>query len=319
VARVTGVIHDGGRSWESPPDGPLADTADELSLFEIGSLTKAFTGVLLADMSLRGEIALDDPLSRHLPRPRPAWRHREPTLLELATHRSGLGNVPQPMKRGELRYLLGLSSRNPWVGVTAAEYERLVARESPRCAPGRRIRYSSMGFGLLGDALAARAGVPYEELLRERVLAPLGMEATAVTGAPAWSARLLEGHSGRGRPRPPMNDLIQAGGSLRSNARDMLTFLAACLEPPAEPPGPALELAQQPHARWGRNAAIGLGWIISTRRRRPKTVWHIGGTWGFTSFAGFAPDQGTAAVVLSNRARPVGRLGLKLVAEPPSP
>jgi len=92
-ALVAGVICGGERvcrGWSAGGGAP-----DSLSLFEIGSITKVFTGVLLADMSLRGELALEDPLSRHLPGPRSAWRHREPTLLELATHRSALPNTPK--------------------------------------------------------------------------------------------------------------------------------------------------------------------------------------------------------------------------------
>lgn len=207
---------------------PRGRPVDRRSLFEIGSITKAFTGVLLADMVLAGEVALDDPLSRHLADRRPAWRHREPTLLELATHRSGLPNTPGPMARREFAYAAGLGARDPWAGLTAADYERLVARESPRRAPGTRFRYSSMAVGLLGDALAARAG---------------------------------------------------------------------------------------PHARIGRHAAVGLGWMIAAPRKAPRVVWHNGGTWGFRSFAGFDPGAGNAAVVLSNTARSVDRLGFELVRE----
>ena len=100
------------------------------------------------------------------------------------------------------------------------------------------MRDSSVAFGLLGDALAARAGTTYEELLRERVVAPLGMDSTAIAVGEADSARLLQGHSRRGRPRPPIEDFMPAAGSLRSNVRDMLRFLAACLDPPADEPGP---------------------------------------------------------------------------------
>ena len=289
------------------------ETADELSLFEIGSITKAFTGVLLADMSLRAEVSLEDPLSRHLPGPRPLWREREPTLLELATHRSGLPNAPKGMSRRELAYSLGFGERDPWAALTPADYERLVSRESPRRAPGGRVRYSSMAVGLLGDALAARAGKPYEELLTERILDPLGMTATAVTVQPAWAERLLDGHSRGGRRRPPIEDFMPAAGSLRSNADDMLRFLAACLEPPAEAPGPALALAQQPHARLGKRLEIGLCWMISNHRRCPKVVWHNGGTWGFRSFAGFAPDRAAAAVAMANTARSVDRFGFGLI------
>ena len=310
-ALAAGVIWDSEREhcgWAAAGDPP-----DESSLFEIGSITKAFTGVLLADMSLRGEVTLDDPLSRHLPGPGPAWRHREPTLLELATHRSGLPNTPGALSRRELLYALGIGDQDPWAHICEEQYAELVERESPRRAPGGRMRYSSMAVGLLGDALAARAGTPYCELLAERVLGPLGMSSTSIAVDPAASARLLQGHSRRGKPRPPIEDFMPAAGSLRSSTQDMLAFLAACLDPPAAAPGPALALAQQPHSRVGKRVEIGLGWIIAARPRHPRVVWHNGGTWGFRSFAGFAPERGTAAVVLSNTARSVDRLGFRLV------
>ena len=314
-ALVAGVIRGDDcvcRGWSAEGKAPNA-----LSLFEIGSITKVFTGVLLADMSLRGEVALEDLLSRHLPGPRPAWRHREPTLLELATHRSALPNTPKGMGRRELAYSLGIGGQDPWARLTEVEYERLVTRESPRRAPGGRVRYSSMAVELLGEALSARAGMPYDELLNERVLAPLGMAATAVTVRPPRSAQLLGGHSRRGQPRPPIEDFMPAAGGLRSNADDMLRFLAACLEPPAEPPGPALALSQEPRARIGKRVEIGLCWITSNPRRHPKVVWHNGGTWGFRSFAGLAPERGAAAVVMSNTARHVDRLGFRLLEKTP--
>ncbi len=296
---------------------PRKAPIDQTSLFEIGSITKGFTGVLLADMVLAGEVALEDPLSRHLPSPRPGWRHREPTLLELATHRSGLPNTPGPMQRRELAYALDLRRRDPWGGLTQTEYERLVAAESPRRAPGKRVRYSSMAVGLLGDALATRAGTSYEELLTERILRPLGMHRTSVQVAPELAGELVDGHSRRGQPRPPIEDFMPAAGSLRSSAEDMLRFLSACLRPSAERPGPALALAQQPHARVGRTMAVGLCWMNSTRRKRPRVIWHNGGTWGFRSFAGFSPELDTAAIVLSNSARSVDSVGFRLVDSRP--
>jgi serine-type D-Ala-D-Ala carboxypeptidase/endopeptidase len=288
---------------------PRREPIDQTSLFEIGSVTKAFTGVLLADMVLGGEVALEDPLSWHLPSPRPEWRHREPTLLELATHRSGLPNTPGPMLRGGLAYALGLSGNNPWAWLTQTEYERLVAAESPRRAPGKRVRYSSRAVGLRGDALAARAGTSYDELLAERILRPLGMHRTSVQVSP----EVVGGHSRRGKQRPPIQDFIPAAGSLRSSAEDMLRFLSACLQPPSEGPGPALALAQQPRSRVRRRLEIGLGWMVSTRRKRPRVAWHNGGTWGFRSFAAFSPQSETATIVLSNSVRSVDRVGFRLI------
>lgn len=310
-AVVAGVIGDGQRfhrGWARDGRAP-----DGSALFEIGSITKAFTGVLLADMVLREEVALEDPLSRHLPRPRPAWRYREPTLLELATHRSGLPNTPKAMGRRELGYALGLGRRDPWANIDQADYHALVAREAPRRAPGRRVGYSSMAVGLLGDALAARAGTSYEQLLTDRVLTPLEMSDTAVTVPPARADRLLKGHSRRGHLRPPIEDFMPAAGSLRSSVEDMLRFLAACLQPPEGSLGSAIALAQRPHAAMGRGLQMGLCWVILARRGHPSVVWHNGGTWGFRAFAGFAPRRGTAAVVLSNTARSVDRLGFQLV------
>jgi len=299
--------------WAAAPPAPEAT-----SLFEIGSITKALTGILLADMSLRGEVGLDDPLGWHLGSLRPAWRHREPTLVELATHRSGLANVPKPLSQGELRYALGLSRRNPWTGVTASDYAELVAAESPRRPPGSAVGYSSMGIGLLGDALASRAGRPYAELLRERVLEPLGMTTTGVTSVAAGTARVVQGHSRRGRPRPPLIDLMPAAGSVHSSVEDMLRLLEHCLKPEDGPLGPALELARRPFARINRRLQIGLCWLIAAPKRRPAVVWHNGGTWGFRAFAGFTPDGGTAGVVMANTARGVDRLGFALAAGDPA-
>lgn len=299
------------RGWASDGRAPDGGT-----LFEIGSITKVFTGVLLADMAVRGEVALEDPLSRHLPGPHPAWRYREPTLVELATHRSGLPNAPGPLGRRELLYAAGVSKRDPWSALSESDYRSLVAAEAPRAAPGRRVRYSSMAVGLLGDALAARAGTSFEQLVTDRVLKPLGMSATAVTVPAARRHRLLDGHSRRGQPRPPIEDLMPAAGSLRSSAEDMLRFLAACLHPPAGSLGAALGLAQQPQAQIRRGLRIGLCWILLDRPRRPRVVWHNGGTWGFRAFAGLSLDLGRATVVMSNTARSVDRIGLQMVTSP---
>ncbi len=262
-------------------------------------------------MHLRGEVALDDPLSRHLATPLPAWRGREPTLLELATHRSGLRNTPRPLHRGELLFALGIRDHDPWADIDAARYAELVRGTSPRRTPGGRVRYSSIGFGLLGDALAAAAGRPYEALLRERILDPLGMHATTL----ASDTTGIQGHSPRGRPRPPFEDLMPAAGSIRSNVVDMSAFLRASLSPPSDRLGPALALAQRPAHRVTRRISIGLGWLIATPRGRSTEVFHNGGTWGFASFAGFSPTRDRAAVVLANTARSVDRLGWRLLED----
>jgi serine-type D-Ala-D-Ala carboxypeptidase/endopeptidase len=306
-ALAAGRVTDGetvSEGWSAAGPQPDADT-----LFEIGSITKAFTGVLLADMHLRGEVSLDDPLSRHLEGMGPAWRGREPTLLELATHRSALPNTPRPLARRELVFALGIGDRDPWSDVDPARYAELLRDTSPRRPPGGRLRYSSIGFGLLGDALAAAARKPFGDLMRERVLAPLGMHATTLSPA----AMTIQGHSRRGKPRPPIEDLMPAAGGIRSNVAEMASFLRACLSPGPDLPGPALALAQRPAHRVNRRMSIGLGWLIMAPRGKSPLVWHNGGTWGFRSIAGFSPERDRAVVVLANTARSVDRLGWRLL------
>ena len=243
----------------------------------------------------------------------PRWSERAPILEELATHRAGLPNAPPGLGRKELAFPLGLRSSDPWADIDARAYREAVRRAAPRRPPGGRFRYSSLGFGLLGDALAARAGAPYEQLLQDRSLSPLGLRDTAISVSSQNRQRLLEGRSRRGHPRPPFRDQIAAAGAIRSSARDLIRFLACSLAPSEGAPGPALGLATQPRAPVGRRMDIGLGWMILRRRGRPDLTGHSGGTWGFRSFAALIPDRQVGVVVLANTARSVDRLGIKLV------
>jgi CubicO group peptidase (beta-lactamase class C family) len=124
---------------------------DQRALFEIGSITKPFTGVLLADMCLRGEVRLDDPVSKYLQdAPMPRWKTREPTLAELATHSAALPNAPRGFVWNELAFAFGLRSSDPWAELEPGAYGEAVRRTAARRPPGGRFRYSSLGFGLLG-------------------------------------------------------------------------------------------------------------------------------------------------------------------------
>ena len=283
------------------------------ALFEIGSITKPLTGVLLAEAVLRGEMSLDDPLSKHLPLHQAPllWPQRAPTLVELATHQAGLPNTPRELHRREVAFVLGLRRTDPWVDVDDVSYPRLLAATTVKRFG--RFRYSSIGFGLLGDALARRAGTTYEQLLRARLCEPLGLADTWVEPPPGVRERLLTGHTRRGRPAPWLRDVMPAAGSVRSTASDLLRLLAAALAPPPDSPGPALALAAEPRQQLARRAFIGLGWLFLERGGKPPLVWHNGGTFGFRSFAGYVPAEGVAAVVLANSLRGVDRLGFTLL------
>jgi CubicO group peptidase (beta-lactamase class C family) len=146
ATRAVGTFADGEATFYGPD-------ADETSLFEIGSISKPFTGVLLADMSLRGEVNLDDAITTYLPDTTlPRWKGRPPTLEELATHRAALPNAPRALARKELAFGLGLSREDPWADIDAARYHTLTHATAAAAPPGRRFAYSSLGYGLLGDA-----------------------------------------------------------------------------------------------------------------------------------------------------------------------
>jgi serine-type D-Ala-D-Ala carboxypeptidase/endopeptidase len=287
-----------------PPDGS--------TIFEIGSVTKVFTGLLLADLAEHNLVGLDDPPGSYLPASVqvPTLEGHQITLGALASHASGLGRNP----RGMLGRWLG-DRHNPYAGLSVEELYAGLARTRLRRRPGERVKYSNLGAGLLGEALARAAGQPYEDLIRQRICVPLGMPDTIITPSDQQRTRLATGHTRRGRPVPPLQLPALAGaGALRSTAADLLCLLQATLDPARTPLAVQLERAQRPRFRAARHLEVGLGWLIAHPPGAAGPVlWHNGGTSGFRSFIGAARKSGTAVVVLSNSARSVDRLGLRLL------
>jgi D-alanyl-D-alanine-carboxypeptidase/D-alanyl-D-alanine-endopeptidase len=280
------------------------------SLFEIGSITKVFTATLLADMAREGLVGIDDRVSLHLP---PGvempLRGREITLADLSSHRSGLPALP----KGLLVPALTTRRRGPYADWDAARLEAAIPRTRPRREPEKRFRYSNYGLGLLGYVLARRAGISYDELLRQRIAGPLGRQDT---GTALDGGRLAGPHRISGRETSHWHfDALAGAGALRSTARDLLAFLRLHADRSSDGPlAVAARETQRPRTRLGRGH-IGLGWMIlpPVRRFPFELLMHEGGTGGFRSFAGRVPDRELGVVVLTNQARAVGRLGLRLL------
>jgi CubicO group peptidase (beta-lactamase class C family) len=267
-----------GRTGPGDPGTPGPGT-----LFEIGSITKVFTGLLLADLATHDVVGLDDPLARYLPVPE-GWAI---TLGHLSSHTAGLGRNPRGTLRGWLR-----DRHNPFADLSVEDVHAGLARTRLRRRPGERARYSNLGAGLLGQALEGATGQPYRRLVRERICLPLGMPDTVVAPSAEQAARVAVGHTRRGRPVPLFAiPALPGAGALRSTATDMLRFLEANLDPASTPLAGPLERIQQPRHRMGRGMQVGLGWLIA---RSPEPagplLWHNGGTNGFRSFAAVARD-----------------------------
>lgn len=275
--------------------------AGAATIFEIGSVTKLFTALLLADMALEGVVSLDDP-APGLPR-----RGRAITLADLSSHVAGMPALPRGMVRRAI-----LERPNPWGSFAAADLEAALPHTRLQAEPGRRFRYSNYGVGLLGHLLAGRAGMPWEELVRERITGPLGMPDTGVS-VPA--DRLATGHDRRGRAVPHW-DLpgIPAAGALRSTAADLLAFLRLQSSDGDDRLARAARLTQAPRHRHGR-LQVGLGWLIAPPKRgmRHPILLHGGGTGGFRSIAAVVPQTGAAVVALSASRRDPTALAFRVL------
>lgn len=291
------------------------------AVFEIGSITKVFTTAILADMAAKGQVRLDDPVAGLLPATVkvPAWSGRQITLLDLATQSSGLPRLPTNFAPRD--------SSNPYADYGAPQlYAFLSSYELPR-DPGTQYEYSNLGMGLLGYALALKAGMPYERLVTARVLRPLGMTETAITLSPALKARLAQGHGDTGQVVPNWDlDALAGAGALRSTLRDMLSFLAANLDSVR---GPLARVLHETHVSRRPttipNTTIGLAWHIRAAPSGGTIVWHNGGTGGYRSFIGFDPARGVGVVLLTNSVSGADDIGFHLLdaslplSPPPKP
>jgi serine-type D-Ala-D-Ala carboxypeptidase/endopeptidase len=294
-----------GRIFADRSERPTAGT-----IFEVGSITKVFTATVLADMVEEGLAAPDDPVQRYLPDGVELPVHGRPiTLADLATQTSGLPRLPKGLIWRSLR-----QRDNPYAGFTDAELERAVTRASPRRAPGEKLRYSNLGYGLLGHALALRTGQSYEQLVRSRICDPLGLADTRISIPTEATPRFADGHNRRGRPVPHWDLQALAGaGALRATVADLLRFLELQLRPPATRLGRAALATHEARTRRGR-LSQGLGWVgLPLRGGSCQVLWHNGGTGGFRSFLGFVKEGETGVVVLSNCARSVDAIGFRIL------
>ncbi len=299
-----------GRLDQSDPRVPDIDT-----VFEIGSITKVFTALLLADMALRGVVAWDEPVARLLPPfvHVPRFGETQITLLDLATHTSGLPRMPSNFHPAD--------PGDPYADYTVGQLYDFLDNATLTRTPGTAYEYSNLGYGLLGHALARRAGSGFEELVRARICVPLGLDSTAVTLDASMRARRAIGHDAALGPVEPWSLPTLAGAAaLRSTGRDLLAFLAAASGHAATPLAPAFEALLGTRRRGDAPATeAALGWLV-THRAGGEVVWKNGGTGGFSSYAGWSPRSGRCAVVLGNAQVPPGLddIGLHLI-DPASP
>ena len=303
IGIVVGVIDSSGRRVIAY--GSLAKNdnrrLDGNTVFEIGSMTKVFTSLVLMDMALRGEVALNDPISKYLPSTVkvPERNGRQITFADVSTQSSGLPRLPANMHPKD--------PNNPYADYSVQQmYDFLSGHQLTRDI-GSQYEYSNLAVGLLGHVLSLRAGMNYEALIRSRISDPLGMADTRITLTPGMKARLAVGHSEAAAPVANWDLPTLAGaGALRSTANDILTFLAANLGFIKTPLAP--DMADETSIRRPTtipDTEIAYAWHIQTKDGK-SVIWHNGGTGGYRTFMGFDPKARVGVVALANISTPAG-------------
>ncbi|MCE9658227.1 MAG: beta-lactamase family protein [Burkholderiales bacterium] len=279
------------------------------ALLEIGSITKTFTGLLLADAVVRRRLALDDPVEGALPGIKLRDSAGAPIRwVDLATHRSGLPRLPA-----------NIAPRDPADPYADYDEARLLAylREfKPTVARDTRWEYSNLGFGLLGYALGRAAGSSYPAQLDERVLRPLGMTRSTLSLPGRALAGLVDGHDADKRRVPHWHlDVLAGAGGLVMPAADLARYAQAALAPDSTPLGEAFLLAQKRHAVGPSEMnPIGLAWLRAPLNGR-TVLNHDGGTAGFSSSLWLDPQRQRATAVIANAMVEVNDLALHLLDE----
>jgi len=268
----------------------------ERRVFEIGSITKVFTGVLLAQAVIDKKVRLDSTLAELLG---PDFRFADPnvgkiTLVQLSTHTSGLPRLPENM---------GVNpdtTPDPYAAYDRRKMDAFLSKVKLEGPPPRKATYSNFAVGLLGEVLADAYGTTWEKLLAEKITTPLGMKDTMMMTGEEQRKRLAPPYHAA-RPGHEWNfRAIAAAGSLRSTAADLMIFGEAMVEPEKTPIAAAIQDMMQVHAEYPDSGGdIGLGIMIGRLDGNPDYM-HTGATGGYRSALQVIPAKKTVRVVLIN-------------------
>lgn len=299
VGMTVGVVKDGetivrGYGRLSADDGRVPDGQ---TLYEIGSVSKVFTGLLLADAAVHHRVSLVTPVEELLPEGMTMNRRHESLpirLWHLSTHTSGLPRLPDNLE--------AVDPNDPYADYNGKRLGAFLKKFEPRKRPGEEISYSNLGAGLLGDLLAFERETSYASLLEERIAEPLGLEDTAIKLSAEQHSRLAPPHADGGAPDHEWHfDKLGGAGAIRSNVDDLLKFAKAQLHPPEGTLGQAIDLAWQIHQKpiEAGDFSMGLGWHVA---RDGSTRWHNGQTGGYHAALFVSRRFNAAVVVLTNTA-----------------
>lgn len=308
---IIGIINTSGRTVFR--EGIIGDDnpvlPDESTIYEIGSITKVFTSLVLAEMSLKHQLNLNDPVSKFLRKDikMPIRNGKEISLLNLATHRSTLPRFPYNVDPKDLD--------NPYADYTENKMFEYLSKFQPDIDIDSKWRYSNTGYGLLGYILtSASKQKNYETLIKEEICKPLSMNSTVITMTPQLERNRARGYSEYGKPANfVVLSSIEAGGSLCSNLNDLFTFTAANLGLIKSDLFPAMELTHvKQFKKENHMGYTTLGWTFWDDDGK-NIIFKDGGTPGFSSFIGIDKKNKFGVIVLSNSNNSITDIGLHIM------
>ncbi len=301
---VIGLLDERGSrivAYGRPDNGTDAEVSGD-TVFEIGSITKTFTALLMLDLAERGEMKIEAPVAKYLPTSVKVPTHggKEITPLNLAAQDSGL-----PFDANNCESLDAYTAEDLYAFLSGYRLTN---------DPGTKFQYSSVGMSLLGHVMELRAGTNYEALVVNRICRPLGLTNTGITLTPELKAQRATGHDANGEPVPFYHLQVMAGaGALLSTANDMLKYLSAQLGLAPSSLRPLIEKTQVIRHRGAFDCGTtAMPWYDNDAYCPPGTeiLGHAGGTIGASAYVGFDRKQRRGVVVLSNHkamhAAPVG-------------
>jgi D-alanyl-D-alanine-carboxypeptidase/D-alanyl-D-alanine-endopeptidase len=313
VGLVSAIVTNGDVSFRTYGEsGDPQKLLDEDALLDIGSITKVFTGVLLAEMVQRGGVSLDDPLTKYLPEGSqvPSQAGRQITLVDLATHTAGLPRLPPNFMSSEK-----FDPKNPYAHFDDKQLLEGLAQSQLDGRLGETVSYSNFGFELLGLALGRAADSSYADLVKERICEPLGLKATEVWAEERQDGRLVPGHDDMGERAPFWNTPVAGDGGIVSSALDLAAFVKANIDGVSGTIGDAIEEAKRARVSEAEGRSIGLGWAIDTGKKGVRYHWHNGGVAGYGSFMALEADKKVGVVLLANshHSNAVDQAGVRLL------
>jgi len=282
-----GIVREGDIAYYSFSEKNKRSIAPENRLFEIGSITKVFTSILLLAMENEQLISLDDPVGMYIPNMNNDYLHSI-TLKHLATHTSGLPRLPTNIKPSDrLNPYADYAENQLYSFLSGANYHKQIGV----------FEYSNLGMGLLGHILCKRSGSTYDALLEKYITNPLKMNDTAVLLNTEQKSKLLNGHTSTGKKVPHWDSSIHEGaGGIKSSLSDMCLFVQANLK------NDNLLFSNMHKSHVPvmiGNASHHLSWVEDELLGK-KYLWHNGGTYGFTSYLALNKELGIGIVLLSN-------------------